>query len=333
MNQKTFKLNLRNDYVFKMMHYIDEEKGKKIFASIIQAFTGIEVKDVVFQQTDLYPLDVNGKDVRFDLCATVNTKNNTEIEMQMYHMKGLPERILYNAAILFTRGKNKGSVYSELEEATCVALCANNVFPHLQHYEHHFCFADMEKGVILTEKMKIHIIELKKGIHQLMKKRIDEFSMMEMWIYFLMRYEEESDDPIVQQLLEREEIFRMVKEVLQMISQDELARQRAWAREVNMRDEAQRRHDAEERDAKMAKVESENTELKSALIESEAKNTELKSENTELKSENTELKEKYQEAILSMIKAGISDEMIMKYMGCTFESLDTLKKEMNDKER
>ena len=83
----------------------------------------------------------------------------------------------------------------------------------------------------------------------------------------------------------------------------------------------------------MAKVESENTELKSALIESEAKNTELKSENTELKSENTELKEKYQEAILSMIKAGISDEMIMKYMGCTFESLDTLKKEMNDKER
>ena len=102
---------------------------------------------------------------------------------------------------------------------------------------------------------------------------------------------------------------------------------------ICMKDEAQRRHDAEERDAKMAKVESENTELKSALIESEAKNTELKSENTELKSENTELKEKYQEAILSMIKAGISDEMIMKYMGCTFESLDTLKKEMNDKER
>ena len=47
---------------------------------------------------------------------------------------------------------------------------------------------------------------------------------------------------------------------------------------------------------------------------------------------NTELKEKYQEAILSMIKAGISDEMIMKYMGCTFESLNTLKKEMNEKE-
>ena len=104
MNQKSFKLNLKNDYVFKMMHYIDEEKGKKIFASIIEAFTGIEVKDVIFKQTDLYPLNVNGKDVRFDLCATVNTKNNTEIEMQMYHMKGLPERILYNAAVLFTRG-------------------------------------------------------------------------------------------------------------------------------------------------------------------------------------------------------------------------------------
>ncbi len=304
MNLKSFKLNLRNDYVFKMMHYIDEEKGKKIFASIIEAFTGIEVKDVVFKQTDLYPLNVNGKDVRFDLCATVNTKNNTEIEMQMYHMKGLPERILYNATVLFTRGKNKGSVYTELEEATCVALCVNNVFPHVQHYEHHFCFADMEKGVILTEKMKTHIIELKKGIHHLSKKQIDEFSMMEKWICFLMKYEEETEDPIILQLLEREEIFRMVKEVLQMISQDELARQRAWAREVNMRDEAQRRHDAEEREARIA---------------------ELESENTELKSENAVFKDKLRKIVLTMINDGCPDEMILKYSGCTSEYLKSLK--------
>ena len=38
MNQESYKLNLRNDYVFKTMHYMDEEKGKKIFASMIKAF-------------------------------------------------------------------------------------------------------------------------------------------------------------------------------------------------------------------------------------------------------------------------------------------------------
>ena len=88
-----------------------------------------------------------------------------------------------------------------------------------------------------------------------------------------------------------------------------------WKEEVDkiicMKDEAQRRHDAEERDARMAKVQSENTELKSALLESE--------------SEKTELKEQIQNSILSMIKDGLPDEAIMKYLGITFEKLQELK--------
>ena len=109
-----------------------------------------------------------------------------------------------------------------------------------------------------------------------------------------------------------------------------------WKEEVDkiicMKDEAQRRHDAEERDAKMAKVQSENTELKSENTELKSENTELKSENTELKSallesesEKTELKEQIQNSILSMIKDGLPDEAIMKYLGITFEKLQELK--------
>jgi hypothetical protein len=40
---------------------MDEEKGKKIFASMIKAFTGIEVTNVVFKPTDLYLMNVNEK--------------------------------------------------------------------------------------------------------------------------------------------------------------------------------------------------------------------------------------------------------------------------------
>ena len=58
-------------------------------------------------------------------------------------------------------------------------------------------------------------------------------------------------------------------------------------------------------------MKSENTELKSALLESE--------------SEKTELKEQIQNSILSMIKDGLPDEVIMKYLGITFEKLQELK--------
>ena len=114
MNRNDFKLNLRNDYVFKVLHYYDEEKGKEFFASLVEAVTGEKVTNVRFRPTELYSMDPEGKDVRFDLCAKVNTTTAVDLEMQVYQMSGIPERILYYNALQYTTQNNKGSFYLSL---------------------------------------------------------------------------------------------------------------------------------------------------------------------------------------------------------------------------
>ncbi|MBR5290400.1 MAG: PD-(D/E)XK nuclease family transposase [Erysipelotrichaceae bacterium] len=326
MNHESYKLNLRNDYVFKMMHYMDEEKGKKIFTHMVKAFTGLEVTNVVFKPTDLYPMNVNGKDVRFDLRASVDTKSSVEVEMQVYHMSGLTERIAYYSAMLFTSSNNKGDAYTELEQVTCLALCANNVFPELKNYSHTFAFKSMENGAILTEKMKTHIIEMKKCVNDILEtKGFENLTMMEKWIYFLMRYEQDTDDPIILKLLETEEIFRIVEEVLQMISRDELAKERAIARDMWAKDMAQLKLDRETVEARSKQVQKEYEALFETSKMLNEQNKALDEENKVLDEKVTALEEVNRRSILAMIKAGLNDEFIVENTGCTFEYLKSLK--------
>ena len=353
MNQESYKLNLRNDYVFKMMHYMDQEKGKRIFANMIKAFTGIEVTNVVFKPTDLYPMNVNGKDVRFDLCASVDTKSSVDVEMQVYHMNGLTERIAYYSAMLFTSSNNKGDAYTELEEVTCLALCANNVFTELSDYSHTFYFKSLENGVLLTDKLKTHIIEMKKGVNHIIETRgFENLTMKEKWIYFLMRYEQETKDPFILKLLETEVIFRTVKEVLQMIGDDELARQRAIARDMWAKDMAQLKLDRETVEARSKQVQKEYEDLLEASKAINEKNRKLDKQNKVLDEQNKVLdeqnkvldeqnrkldmqnkmldekviglKEENRRIILAMLKAGLSDAFIVENTGCTFEYLKSL---------
>ena len=108
MNLQDYKLNLRNDYVFKMLHYVNQEVGKEIFASIVEAFTGLKAESVTFAPTDLYAFDPAGKDVRYDLNAKINLKNAVDLEMQVHHMDAVPDRAGYYAAMLYVNQNNKG---------------------------------------------------------------------------------------------------------------------------------------------------------------------------------------------------------------------------------
>jgi len=63
MNETAYRMNRMNDCVFKLMYYYDIEKGKKIFALLTEACTGLQVTNVHFEPTELYPENVNSKEV------------------------------------------------------------------------------------------------------------------------------------------------------------------------------------------------------------------------------------------------------------------------------
>ncbi|MBE6107469.1 MAG: Rpn family recombination-promoting nuclease/putative transposase [Erysipelotrichaceae bacterium] len=350
MNLQDYKLNLRNDYVFKMLHYTDQKVGKEIFASIVEAFTGLKAESVTFAPTDLYAFDPAGKDVRYDLNAKINLKNAVDLEMQVHHMDAVPDRAGYYAAMLYVNQNNKGEEYDVFVNVQSIFLCAHDVYPNLEGCCHEFVMKDNEYGVVLTEKMKAHIIELNKGIRKIeQSKRGNSLSLQEKWMLFLMKYEENTQDSIVLKLLE-EEIFRKAKEVLHMISEDARVRERAFARERFIRDQAQMRKE-NERILKTAKVKFEEAERMTKEAESKTKEAEAKRKEAEIKAKEAEAKTKEadekmnlaneiiketsarvfkekDESIVEMLKDGVSDSLIMKYLHCSQQQIDEVKKKL-----
>ena len=307
MVEKDYKLNLKNDYVFKMMHYMDEKNGKELFKSLVESFTGLKVSHVRFEQTELYSFHPSGKDVRFDLNATLNTKDAIDVEMQVRHIEATPDRLNYYAAMLYVNQANKGLEYDEFASAHCIFLCASDVYPDNEKWSYQFMMKDGPEE-LLTEKMKAYMIEMNKGLKSLRRKdHVDQLTMAEKWILFLMRYEENSTDPMVKELIETEEIFHKAVEVLQMMSEDARLREIAFARERYLRD--QRQIEKEHKRALKKQYEAGHTEGKA-----EGKAEGIASERSKV--------------IAEMLKDGVNDSTIMKYTHCTQEMIEQIKKSL-----
>jgi predicted transposase/invertase (TIGR01784 family) len=323
MNRNDFRLNLRNDYVFKVLHYYDEEKGKEFFASLVEAVTGEKVTNVRFRPTELYSMDPEGKDVRFDLCAKVNTATAVDLEMQVYQMSGIPERVLYYNALQYTTQNNKGSFYPFFVESKSIFLCLHDVFPKWEEYVHRFMERD-DKGRALTFAMQSHIIELNKGLRNFAeKKSLDELTMLEKWILFLMTYEEKSENRLLRKLIESEEIFRKAEEVLRVISQDERIKEQAYARHKFERDMAQLREDAERIKAEgliKGREEGHKEGHKKGLAEGRKEGL------VEGRKEGLELGKRTM--IQNMISNGLPDELIVQITECSLELIEEIKNEM-----
>ena len=183
MDEKEYKLNLRNDYVFKMLMYRDAEKGKEIFINLIEALTRIKATGVRFEPTELYSFDPRGKDVRFDVNATLNTEHSVDLEMQIHHLEAVADRLNFYTAMLYVTQNNKGKDYDEFINVQCIFLCSNDVFQNKEKYLHEFMMKD-EPEAILTEKMKAYIIEMNKGLRRIEEKQdINELTMREKWIF------------------------------------------------------------------------------------------------------------------------------------------------------
>ncbi|MBE6107591.1 MAG: hypothetical protein E7192_03020 [Erysipelotrichaceae bacterium] len=355
MRNEEYRLNLRNDYVFKVMHYYNEEVGKEIFASLVGAITGEQITYVEFMPTDLYSYDPNGKDVRYDLCARVNTVNAVDLEMQIYHMSAVPDRVNYYASLLYVNQNNKGVSYEKFIDANSIFLCEQNVFTDRREYIHHYCMKD-DLNRILTTKMQAHIIELRKGLK--ITSEMKELSMLEKWILFLMCYEENSENPVIEQLIESEEIFKKAVEVLKVISEDQRIREQAFARNRFAKDMAQIKSDQEKMNKMLremqdklkhdlayllhgiTELEQERTgpddgmtgleqgmiEIEQEMAEFEQRMTKLKQERSELeqsKNKVEEMKTELEARKKDLIEEGRSEEKILLIRQMLEDGLDT----------
>ena len=229
-NKKEFKiLRPTNDIVFQMLF---STVNIEITKGLISALLESEINSLELDlNKQLQGDEVDDKIGIVDLRAKIDNNIECEIEMQMIYSKNFIPRLLYYWSKLYSNQLKKGKKYDALNKTISIAIINENV-PELKGLLSHTKWQIRESGnyrKILTDKLEIHIIEIRKAIEEYKNNRKNERLQ---WMMFLNNPDSKEVDSIMKDNIKIKE----AKNTLNYLSQDEKNQRIAELRLKNILD-------------------------------------------------------------------------------------------------
>ena len=229
-NKKEFKiLRPTNDIVFQMLF---STVNVEITKGLISALLESEINSLELDlNKQLQGDEVDDKIGIVDLRAKIDNNIECEIEMQMIYSKNFIPRLLYYWSKLYSNQLKKGKKYDALNKTISIAIINKNV-PELKGLLSHTKWQIRESGnyrKILTDKLEIHIIEIRKAIEEYKNNRKNERLQ---WMMFLNNPDSKEVDSIMKDNIKIKE----AKNTLNDLSQDEKNQRIAELRLKNILD-------------------------------------------------------------------------------------------------
>jgi predicted transposase/invertase (TIGR01784 family) len=222
------------DYAFKKV--FGSESNVDLLANLINAVRNVPPERQIVGLEIRNPF--NEKETADDKVSVLDIKARDasgrwyNIEMQMLAPWFFPQRVLYYWAKVYVAQLLEGNDYRGLQPTISIAFVNSQLFPESEEYHHHFVLADRTDDTVMTDHLEIHLIELPKftlTAEQLTTPR-------EVWCYF-MRHGESLDTARLPESLNIPPIQRAL-EVLNVLTQSEIERERYEARLKGMRDQS-----------------------------------------------------------------------------------------------
>jgi predicted transposase/invertase (TIGR01784 family) len=232
-------LPLKNDLVFKLIF------GDHRYIAIIRAFLtavldipaeeyeGLEIVDPHLERDS--PDDKLGiLDVRVQL----KSKKLISVEVQIRKTPFMAERVAFSTGRNLARQIGPGQDYTAIERVATIVIADYDMIPGGKSYHHVFRLYDKDNGILLTDVMEIHTLELGR-LPETAGASEKEGELLD-WLR-LIRSEREEE---IEMLAGKTEEMKMTVGRLKQLSADERARMLYEARELYLMDEAARREAA-----------------------------------------------------------------------------------------
>ena len=219
----------KTDIVFKML-FTDKDNHDVLqgFVSDILDIPYDDITDIVIENSEITPDEIDGKFTRFDLKITAAGRL-INVEIQVVNLGDFRERSLYYWSQRYGRQLKKGQRYDEIMPTISINIVNFNMFKTDSYYSE-FTMADLEHGEILTDKCKLFYFELPK-----LDKNYDENDKKKAWMQ-LINSESEGDLDMLAERTHEPAIHRGVT-ILKTYSADEKVRMMAEKREETLREE------------------------------------------------------------------------------------------------
>ncbi len=222
------------DYAFKKV--FGSESNVDLLANLINAVRNVPPDRQIVGLEIRNPF--NAKETADDKVSVLDIKARDaagrwyNIEMQMLAPWFFPQRVLYYWAKVYVARLVEGSDYRDLRPTISICFVNSQLFPDSERYHHQFILADQADETVMTDHLEIHLIELPK--FTLTAEQLT--TPLEVWCYFL-RHGETLDTASLPGTLNIPPIHRAL-EVLNVLTQNEIERERYEARLKGMRDQS-----------------------------------------------------------------------------------------------
>ena len=231
---KLFKITLRNDYAFKRVFGVEENKDvlQDLLECILdippEDIAGLELLDKEFQKELL-----SEKLGILDIKLRLRDGTFIDIEIQNNWHFDFPERTLYYWSKMYNEGIKQGQDYTKLPKCITINLIGKG-FNKNKRLHNKYLVLEQDTKEPLVSKLEIHILNLAKarGLED-SKFRDNKMKRLLNWLKFI-----ETDNPEVREMLEQES--PMMKKANEAITIMEMSPRDKWLYESRMKYEHDR---------------------------------------------------------------------------------------------
>ncbi|MDR2620343.1 MAG: Rpn family recombination-promoting nuclease/putative transposase [Propionibacteriaceae bacterium] len=153
------KYRLTNDVLFKILFSQVPDFLKRLVAGVLN----IRFEDITqfeVEPAEIPPEAINDKFLHLDINMVLNGQL-INLEIQVANQKDYLERSLYNWATIFANALPAGEKYAELPRVIVISILD---FKQFKSKDYHSVFQVWEnsRGELLTDRLALHYLELKK---------------------------------------------------------------------------------------------------------------------------------------------------------------------------
>jgi len=200
------------DIIFKLL--FGDSRNADILIDFLKSVLNLpedEYASIAIADPQLKREAVDDKLGIVDVRVTTKSGKIIHIEIQVLEQSELPERITYyNSKMLVTQLKS-GQVYGELQKTISIVIANFAIVQDSERYHHIFQLNEKETGILFTDLIEIHTLELSK-----IPMAPDNTKKYE-WLQFLSAEREEE----FQMIAEKNPVIQKAYFELKRLSQDE----------------------------------------------------------------------------------------------------------------
>jgi predicted transposase/invertase (TIGR01784 family) len=212
-----------NDFLF---YKVMGEKGDEVqllgFINAVLGKTGDDkfTSVEILENKTFTPENIGDKSVTFDVRAVLHGKTKVNVEVQLRNEHNMDKRSLFYWSEEFVKSLKAGQDYSELPDVIAINIID---FDYIDTRSFHSCFHlrdDNEKGVILTDSLEIHFINMVKY----RKARDKSDDPLIRWLAW---FDRGSEPELIEEVVKMDNAIQTANERLLYVTGDEDA-QRAY---------------------------------------------------------------------------------------------------------